>query len=967
MAREGWRLGRNGRATLKPAQYAIGRGAVIMFSAFAALNCSSDRRSDEAAVGAVRQALQATQATVTVSVSGETGLHDVALGASDSMRVGPGVHVTSVSGSVASISNTGSAQTELHATSVVDGDVVSVGQVALYDNAHVDGSLTTAATVVPQPNNGTVGEPPIVENATLDPSTIYTWTVDFPASSLVYTLNSGDTQSPPPGAYADVILNSGATLNLTAGTYYFDSLMANSASTVNIDMSTGPTVVYVRGSLTFRPDLNVSGGSRDLLIVVLGPYMSTVESPFTGTIVAPNGTLRLGPLNGGPHEGSFFGKRVEVEANTPVLHAPFGHWDVILPPELIVECLTRTAAGYGAGVFGYVNPLDIPVELPEGPRNWLSDTRLHKGPLETFEPGEHRDAYSIPFRGDALEWTLSGNGVRVDNEVDRCTFDHYTVVEGDVHDPLKPLPQGLAALAVPLAPSPEFVPIEETQPPADLGDLLQAAVGGIVDAAGDVPAVEDNSGINLLITSVGFHDEDSCTVGTVDIDLNIQTYVATPYYQNETLNVFEESWDFFDFIDQFLVFPGLADLFSAKVKQVAHTVFLPIDDDQSPIPVRFDLMEVDDNFLCSTEHFAVFDFEIDPVTLNIAGTITGDNPQWYQVTPTAEILPPEGDLNRPLHCGRGDYGWGVCFQLIPAPPQKLCADFPAQYLDAAGGEDHLASTDVRRVPASFAKVTVKVVGGQEPFTPQEVVLDKDGCVPEEYAPSVAQLTPAGSDFSVTFTWHGVLSAPVEDGGDVTIEIDRLPGKLADAWTACGLTGVPFECTPSGDKCALPAGSSPVCAGSGYYPQPCPSGGGTPGTLCYQAASSDHTVVEGSWTGGDQRASLGTTDPNAPTVFSNTGAIMAHLLRLQVAEDVDMGIVAGTFQIWPESVPAFFNRTPYHGAGGRVHARPEWTSVEPNMSPLKHESDSARKHTIVHELTHAMQARAAGDVGNGAYA
>jgi hypothetical protein len=46
--------------------------------------------------------------------------------------------------------------------------------------------------------------------------------------------------------------------------------------------------------------------------------------------VAPAATIRLAPLNGGAHEGSFFALRVEAEARTPINFVSFSNWDTLI-------------------------------------------------------------------------------------------------------------------------------------------------------------------------------------------------------------------------------------------------------------------------------------------------------------------------------------------------------------------------------------------------------------------------------------------------------------------------------------------------------------------------------------------------------------------------------------------------------------------------------------------------------------
>jgi hypothetical protein len=61
------------------------------------------------------------------------------------------------------------------------------------------------------------------------------------------------------------------------------------------------------------------GGTPQLLVGYFGTDTALLDSAFTGTVIAPNGTLQLASTATG-HRGVFFGKRVRVEANTQVTY-----------------------------------------------------------------------------------------------------------------------------------------------------------------------------------------------------------------------------------------------------------------------------------------------------------------------------------------------------------------------------------------------------------------------------------------------------------------------------------------------------------------------------------------------------------------------------------------------------------------------------------------------------------------------
>jgi len=118
-------------------------------------------------------------------------------------------------------------------------------------------------------------------------------------------LGPGQSGSRGPGAYAAVQVFQNATLTLSTGTYYFDSLQLESGSHVVLNQTSGPVIIYVRTTLALRGDIraSASGAAPDLLLVYLGSTDASAEVAFSGTIVAPNARLFLGSVTPG-HTGA---------------------------------------------------------------------------------------------------------------------------------------------------------------------------------------------------------------------------------------------------------------------------------------------------------------------------------------------------------------------------------------------------------------------------------------------------------------------------------------------------------------------------------------------------------------------------------------------------------------------------------------------------------------------------------------
>ena len=119
-------------------------------------------------------------------------------------------------------------------------------------------------------------------------------------------------------------VKSNARLELRTGVYIVDSLSLDSNAALVVDAAAGPVELYVRQSLIYRgKTLIARGGAGDLLLGYLGTSSATLEAAFTGTVVAPNATLVLASLNVGQHQGSFFGRSIEVHQGSTVRLVPF--------------------------------------------------------------------------------------------------------------------------------------------------------------------------------------------------------------------------------------------------------------------------------------------------------------------------------------------------------------------------------------------------------------------------------------------------------------------------------------------------------------------------------------------------------------------------------------------------------------------------------------------------------------------
>lgn len=149
--------------------------------------------------------------------------------------------------------------------------------------------------------------------------------VTFPASSQSITVNAGQSQTLNPGAYLGVTVNSGGTLSLKAGDYFFASLAMESSSVLKMASSTGSTRIFLSTALTWRPTLDSSVVASRLFVEYLGSNTVILESPFAGSIVAPQATLIIGSASGWTqsHRGSFMARSIEVQPRAKLQFVAF--------------------------------------------------------------------------------------------------------------------------------------------------------------------------------------------------------------------------------------------------------------------------------------------------------------------------------------------------------------------------------------------------------------------------------------------------------------------------------------------------------------------------------------------------------------------------------------------------------------------------------------------------------------------
>jgi len=224
----------------------------------------------------------------------------------DSIQLGDRAQLQSSPNLPSLLVNWGSAVVDIGADTRL-GSILAVGPVTLRDRALVDGSIQTASTVTRQ--TGTVVTETVTENATLQLPTVPSITTAWPSSPQAgFIVPSGTQASKDAGAFGDVAVQSGGTLTLSAGTYFFGSLVLEAGGVIR---TTGATVIEVRDSLALRAKiLDSSGNTASISLRYRGTAAATVEQSFRGSILSPSAQLILGSSGAQEYRGQFLGKQL---------------------------------------------------------------------------------------------------------------------------------------------------------------------------------------------------------------------------------------------------------------------------------------------------------------------------------------------------------------------------------------------------------------------------------------------------------------------------------------------------------------------------------------------------------------------------------------------------------------------------------------------------------------------------------
>lgn len=224
-----------------------------------------------------------------------------------------------------------SATTELGVDSRL-GNLWSNGDVFFRNRARVTGFVKTNGVITSQEPTADIGDWVHTEqNGNFDFSEflqLLNFTVTFPPHGDQDYFSGWGELSLAPGSYRRVVVQSGGTLRLVAGTYYFEELILDSSGNLRIDASLGRIFVFVQNQLVHRAvTLLDAGRAADFVLVGMMAWVDLdAWSTHFGVVIVPYGTLSLRQMRS--FHGSFFAHRLEALPDQVFFLEP---WDGYLP------------------------------------------------------------------------------------------------------------------------------------------------------------------------------------------------------------------------------------------------------------------------------------------------------------------------------------------------------------------------------------------------------------------------------------------------------------------------------------------------------------------------------------------------------------------------------------------------------------------------------------------------------------
>lgn len=237
-----------------------------------------------------------------------------------SLRLNDGAKIVLQGTGYSAVSNSGTDTVALGVGAAL-GSILSRGNVSLADRSAVHGDIRTMGTVGYQNRDTITVSGSVYQNQRLTFGGLFedtlNWVVFPPRSSQPLYFNPRTTPyEVMPGSYPETYLNSGATAILSAGTYYFKSLVVNDASQLLIDDTGGSVQIYVENGLNLFEPINYEfGETAQVFLGYKGTDQVNLEASFAGTLVAPNAKVVMGTAAFKTFSGRYVAKDLELGPN----------------------------------------------------------------------------------------------------------------------------------------------------------------------------------------------------------------------------------------------------------------------------------------------------------------------------------------------------------------------------------------------------------------------------------------------------------------------------------------------------------------------------------------------------------------------------------------------------------------------------------------------------------------------------
>jgi DNA-binding protein YbaB len=255
-------------------------------------------------------------------IGGTTLFEALVLYANGNINMGPSVLVQGLScQGFGSIGNAGTQATEIGPQCSM-GNLLSRPAVIIGPQTEVHGSLTTEDVLVADPTVIVDGQ---TQQNTAVVLPILQVHVQFPpTASNPINVGSGAQLTAAPAYYRSITLASRATLTVSSGVYFTDSLTIGSGSTVVVNATNGPVILWVKNALTFAGSLkDAAGAFPRIWIGYIGTAGVSLQTPFQGSIVAPNAQITLATVGAPNHVGSFHAQSLQIAPGQTICHHPF--------------------------------------------------------------------------------------------------------------------------------------------------------------------------------------------------------------------------------------------------------------------------------------------------------------------------------------------------------------------------------------------------------------------------------------------------------------------------------------------------------------------------------------------------------------------------------------------------------------------------------------------------------------------